>query len=180
MLRPRIEGMHVLDLFAGSGSVGIEALSQGAAHCTFTDLGTEAVAIIKKNLATTGFADRAEVRQADAFGYLRTTRRPFDLIYVAPPQYKELWRESLRLIAARLEILRSPPAGALDPDQEQQSAMVIVQIHPKEYVSLELDGIREVRQKRYGNSLLVFYERVSEFPGPTDFPAGHTLRESGE
>ena len=69
MLRPRIEGMHVLDLFAGSGSVGIEALSQGAAHCTFTDLGDKAVATIRKNLASTGFSDRADVRQTDAFGF---------------------------------------------------------------------------------------------------------------
>ncbi len=180
MLRPRIEGMHVLDLFAGSGSVGIEALSQGAAHCTFTDLGAEAVAIIKKNLVTTGFADRAEVRQTDAFGYLRTTRRPFDLIYVAPPQYKELWLQSMRLIAARLDILKSPPPVTENPNEAHEPAMVIVQIHPKEYVSLELDGIHEVRQKRYGNSLLVFYERASDSNLPADVLEGDTLRDSGE
>src|SRR6478609_7985469 len=73
ILRPRISGMRVLDLFAGSGSVGIEALSQGAAHCTFIDLGHQAVATIKRNLATTGFSDRADVRNTDAFGYLRGT-----------------------------------------------------------------------------------------------------------
>ena len=67
ILRPRIPGMNMLDLFAGSGSVGIEALSQGAAHCTFIDLGHKAIATIKRNLASTGFSDRAEVRQADAF-----------------------------------------------------------------------------------------------------------------
>ena len=72
-----------MDLFAGSGSVGIEALSQGAADCTFIDLGQPAVATIKRNLATTGFTDRAEVRQADAFVYLRATDRAFDLIYVS-------------------------------------------------------------------------------------------------
>ena len=170
--------MHVLDLFAGSGSVGIEALSQGAAHCTFTDLGADAVVIIKKNLATTGFADRAEVRQTDAFGYLRTTRRPFDLIYVAPPQYKELWLQSIRLIAARLDILRSPPAGAENPTEAHEPAMVIVQVHPKEYVNLELDGIREVRQNAIGNSLLVFYERAGESSPKAGFPTGLATRDS--
>src|SRR5947207_311624 len=98
MLRPRIPGMTVLDLFAGSGSVGIEALSQGAAHCTFIDRGHLAVATIKRNLALTGFSDRAEVRQTDAFGYLRGSKRSFDLIYIAPPQYKSLWVEAMHQI----------------------------------------------------------------------------------
>jgi len=162
MLRPRIEGMHVLDLFAGSGSVGIEALSQGAAHCTFTDLGDKAIATIRSNLANTGFSDRAEVRQTDAFAFLRTTRKSFDLIYVAPPQYKNLWAESMRQIAARVDVLRGPAADTLDTDEYQEPGLAIVQIHPKEYESLDLDSIREVRQKRYGNSLLVFFERSSD------------------
>lgn len=160
MLRPRIEGMHVLDLFAGSGSVGIEALSQGAAHCTFTDLGDKAVATIRKNLASTGFSDRADVRQTDALAFLRTTRRSFDLIYVALPQYKGLWAESMRQIAAQLNVLRAPSESTVDADEYQGPGLAIVQIHPKEYESLELAGLREIRQKRYGNSLLVFFERA--------------------
>ncbi len=63
ILRPRLAGMRLLDLFAGSGSVGIEALSQGAAHCTFIDLGRDAITTIKKNLDSTGFAPNAIVRQ---------------------------------------------------------------------------------------------------------------------
>jgi 16S rRNA (guanine966-N2)-methyltransferase len=161
ILRPRISGMDVLDLFGGSGSVGIEALSQGAAHCTFIDLGHPAVATIKKNLATTGFADRAEVRQADAFAYLAGTERTFDLIYIAPPQYKDLWVESMRRIAARPELLRGPSE---ERGEEPDSGLAIVQIDPKEYQSLELGEIREVRQKRYGNTLLLFFER----PGVSD------------
>jgi 16S rRNA (guanine966-N2)-methyltransferase len=161
ILRPRIDGMHVLDLFAGSGSVGIEALSQGAAHCTFTDLGDKAIATIRSNLANTGFSDRADVRQTDAFGFLRTTRKAFDLIYVAPPQYKDLWAESMRRIAARVEVLRGATDDTPDTDEFQEAGVAIVQIHPKEYTSLDLAGLREIRQKRYGNSLLVFYERSS-------------------
>jgi 16S rRNA (guanine966-N2)-methyltransferase len=158
ILRPRIPGMDVLDLFAGSGSVGIEALSQGAAHCTFIDLGHPAVATIKRNLATTGFSDRAEVRQADAFAYLGGTARSFDLIYIAPPQYKDLWVEAMHRIAARPEVLRGPLAEA---GEEPASGLAIVQIDPREYERLELGEIREVRQKRYGNTLLVFFERSS-------------------
>src|SRR6516162_726825 len=90
ILRPRLAGMDMLDLFAGSGSVGIEALSQGASSCTFIDLGPEAVATITKNLASTDLAGRSEVLRTDAFDYLRRTRKQFDLIFVAPPQYKDL------------------------------------------------------------------------------------------
>jgi 16S rRNA (guanine966-N2)-methyltransferase len=155
ILRPRIPGMTMLDLFAGSGSVGIEALSQGAAHCTFIDLGHKAVATIKRNLATTGFSDRAEVRYADAFDYLKGTKRSFDLIYIAPPQYKNLWVAAMNQIAERPEVLHQPSP---DAEGHRDSGLAIVQIDPKEYESLDLGELRETRQKRYGNSLLVFYE----------------------
>jgi len=156
ILRPRISGMRVLDLFAGSGSVGIEALSQGADSCTFVDLGDKAITTIKKNLAITNFADRAEVRRADSFGFLQATNTVFDLIYVAPPQYKNLWVKAMRLIAERPELLNSAPAGF---DQDDAAGLAIVQIHPKEYLSLDLGEIRETRRKVYGNTLLVFFER---------------------
>src|SRR3954447_10887573 len=90
VLRPRLPGMTMLDLFAGSGSVGIEALSQGAAFCTFLDLGEKAVATIRKNLATRGLRAQATVRQVDAFTFLDATPETYDLIYVAPPQYNRL------------------------------------------------------------------------------------------
>jgi len=156
ILRPRISGMDMLDLFAGSGSVGIEALSQGAASCTFIDLAYKAVATIKKNLASTGLADRAEVIHMDAFEYLRGTKKQFDLIYVAPPQYRNLWSEAMRHLADRPELLRRSPA---EPAADRPAGQIIVQIHPKEYRSLGCDDIHETRQKRYGNTLLVFFER---------------------
>jgi len=155
ILRPRISGIDMLDLFAGSGSVGIEALSQGAGSCTFIDLGYKAVATIKKNLASTGFADRAQVLHTDAFDYLKKTKQQFDLIYVAPPQYRDLWAEAMRHLALRPDLLRPSPA---EPAADQAAGQVIVQIHPKEYGSLGWDNIRETRQKRYGNTLLVFFE----------------------
>jgi 16S rRNA (guanine966-N2)-methyltransferase len=157
ILRPRISGMRLLDLFAGSGSVGIEALSQGAAHCTFIDLGREAIATVKKNLESTGFSGSAVVRQTNAIDFLKTTTGPFDFIYIAPPQYKNLWVEAMRVLATRPELL-SPPSS--DGDDEESSGLAIVQIDPREYESLrDLGGLREVRQKRYGNTLLVFYEQ---------------------
>jgi 16S rRNA (guanine966-N2)-methyltransferase len=153
ILRPRIEGMRVLDLFAGSGSVGIEALSQGAAHCTFIDLGHQAIATVKQNLLATGFSESSTVHQTNALDFLRSTPRSFDLIYVAPPQYKNLWIEALRVLAARPDVL-----GVASEDNPSPG-LAIVQIDPKEYESLDLGELREVRQKRYGNTLLIFFER---------------------
>ncbi len=158
ILRPHIDGMRLLDLFAGSGSVGIEALSQGAPHCTFIDLGREAIATIKKNLASTGFADRATVVQMNGLEFLKTTSEQFDLIYIAPPQYKNLWAQAMRLVAARPELLSRPSPDDTDDDTVGQ---VIAQIDPREYERLnDLGELTEVRQKRYGNTLLVFYERI--------------------
>ena len=115
ILRPRISGLVMLDLFAGSGSVGIEALSQGAAHCTFIDRGHKAVATIKRNLEITSLQDRSEVLHADALQYLKGTTKTFDLIYVAPPQYKNLWIEALGLVAGRLTL----PGGRGDESEEE-------------------------------------------------------------
>jgi 16S rRNA (guanine(966)-N(2))-methyltransferase RsmD len=181
ILRPRIPGSIVLDLFAGSGSVGIQALSQGGERCTFIDIGQKAIATIKENLASTGFLDRAEVRRTDAFAYLKSTTNAFDLVYVAPPQYKDLWIRAMRQIAERPELLRRPATGS---DNERDPGLVVVQIDPREYQSLELSGLHETRQKRYGNTLLVFYEPVqrsgagsevdshpAEAPGPGAGPS---------
>ena len=90
ILRGRLPGLRVLDLFAGSGGVGIEALSQGAGYCTSFEVGHKALVTIKRNLATTGFSDCADVRHRDAFEYLRGTKRSFDLIDITPPQRKNL------------------------------------------------------------------------------------------
>ena len=146
ILRPRIQGIRVLDLFGGAGSVGIEALSQGAEHCVFLDLSAAAVKTIKDNLAATRLTEQAEVRHTDAFGYLRHTAKSFDLIYVAPPQYESLWVQAMHIIAERPELVT-------------ETGLVIVQIDPKEYEQLSLSAFKETSQRKYGNTLLLFYER---------------------
>ena len=149
ILRPSIPGTRMLDLFAGSGAVGIEALSEGAAHCVFLDLAQPAVDTIRANLEHTGLTDRAEVRRADAFRYLRQTAHVFSLVYVAPPQYKGLWIEAVRHIAERPQLLTP-------------GALIVVQIDPSEYEPLTLAGIVETDQRKYGNTLLVFLRKDGE------------------
>jgi len=144
ILRPDIQGARMLDLFAGSGAVGIEALSQGAAHCIFLDLSKNAIETIKTNLEAAGFVASSEVRHYDAFSFLRNSVKSFDLIYVAPPQYEGLWVQAMQTIAERPEI--ATPHG-----------QIVVQIDPREYEKLELAAFEETEQRKYGNTLLVFY-----------------------
>lgn len=147
IIRQDLPGGAFFDLFAGTGSVGIEALSRGAGFVRFTDQQRRAIETIRANLETTGLGAAAEVRQGDAFAQLaRAPDRQFDYVYIAPPQYKEYWSRAMRALDAN-------PAWLVE------DAWVIVQIHPKEYAPLELENLLEFDQRKYGNTLLVFYER---------------------
>ena len=95
-----IEGRRVLDLFGGTGQMGIEALSRGAAHCTFVDLRKEAVGIIRDNLALTGLAGRAAVVQADYQAFLSRCRETFDVIFLDPPYNSGMLEKALETITA--------------------------------------------------------------------------------
>ena len=148
ILRPELEGITMLDLFGGSGSVGIEALSQGAAFCYFLDISKNAVETIRENLKTTGFEAKAEVRNTDAFTFLRNTVKSFDLIYVAPPQYKGIWGDVMRFLGER-------------PQLVNDGGLVVVQIDPKEYEDIGLAAFDEEKRKRYGNTELIFYRKPS-------------------
>lgn len=85
-----IEGRRVLDLFAGSGQLGIEALSRGASGCVFVDKNTEAVKIIRQNLLHTGLAEKSQVLGTDAMTYLTRPGDRFDLVFLDPPYASDL------------------------------------------------------------------------------------------
>jgi 16S rRNA (guanine(966)-N(2))-methyltransferase RsmD len=141
-----VDEADFLDLFGGTGSVGIEALSRGAHFSRFNDLNRAAVTTIKANLEKTRLKDRAEVLQSDAFALLkRPPDRPFDYVYIAPPQYKDLWKRALHALDA-------------NPGWMKDEAWVIVQIDPQEYERQELVNLVEFEQRKYGSTLLVFYE----------------------
>ena len=75
-----VEGRNVLDLFGGTGQMGIEALSRGAERCTFVDLRKEAAAVIRENVKTCGFESRGKVVQGDGIAFLTGCREKFDLV----------------------------------------------------------------------------------------------------
>ncbi len=87
MIQFEIEGRRVLDLFAGSGQLGLEALSRGAEMCVFTDASGDAISIVKKNIAKTRFEDKARTVVCDYSGFLRKAdgREEFDIIFLDPP-----------------------------------------------------------------------------------------------
>lgn len=148
-----IEGVRVLDMFAGTGSVGIEALSRGAAHATFIDKARAAVTTVERNLRETGLEDKAWVIHGDAFHYVAHHEgEPYDLVYIAPPQYEDLWADALMTVDGA-EVLA--PRG-----------LVVVQIHPKEDHAVPLNRLERTHQRRYGSTLLLFYKPPEEADAP--------------
>jgi len=169
ILSVRVEDARFLDLFAGTGSVGIEALSRGAARATFIEMSHNVLKLVRENLRITGLADRAETLQADAFKFLQARaskpgRRQapealtegwgaeqYDIIYVAPPQYHEM-------AARALALLDCSPLVA-------ERGLVIIQIHPKErtgVAAVPLTCLKLIDERRYGSTVLMFYETDKE------------------
>lgn len=147
IIREDVPDCAFFDLFGGTGSVGIEALSRGAGFVRFVEQNRMAIRTIKENLAITGLEKNAEVLQTDAFAILnRTPDKSFDYVYVAPPQYHEMWIKAIKLLDAT-------------PDWLVEDGWVIAQIDPVEYKSLVLENFSEFDQRKYGSTLLVFYER---------------------
>ena len=145
-----ITNARVLDLFGGTGAVGIEALSRGAAHVTFVEKNHEATRTIGENLRITGLAEGAYVKRSDAFRFLQhppSPIQPFDLIYIAPPQHHGMWVRALHIIDQNLDTWLRPDGVA------------IVQIHPTESEDLPLEYLCLYDERKYGSTLLCFYER---------------------
>lgn len=140
----------VLDLYAGAGSVGIEALSRGAKQATFVEWNDDALKTIRANLQLTKLAPRATVLYANVYRYLKKPPvTPFDIIYLAPPQYKDMWQETMKLLDAR-------------PQWLSEGGTLVVQIHPVEYVELELESFVLQDLRKYGSTLLCFYGRKTK------------------
>lgn len=148
-----IVGARVLDLFSGTGSVGIEALSRGAAQATFVENNPAATRVIGENLRLTGLAQHALVKRADVFKFLEQEPpqgQAYDLIYIAPPQYKGLWIKTIQTVDRQLNKWLLPDGA------------VLVQIHPIEFEELTLQHLVLYDERKYGSTILCFYERGVE------------------
>lgn len=148
ILGDSIIGSRVLDLFAGTGSVGIEALSRGAELAVFVEKHPRAIATIRSNLRHTALETGSRVLSDDVFKFLAGTPEMFDLIYIAPPQYQGLWSRTLLALDAAPQWLH--PHG-----------VAIVQIFPKEMETMALTNLQLADERKYGSTLLCFYEPSS-------------------
>lgn len=142
-----IEGRQVLDLFAGTGQLGIEALSRGAAHAVFTDTSPEAIRLTKENLQTAGLTQKAEVLHTDALACLAAGRR-YDLVFADPPYDTDLLDQVIQNTIA-FDILKEN--GIMICESRQDKPMPDV---PAPY--------RKGREYKYGKIKLTLYRRDAD------------------
>ncbi len=98
-----IEGRRMLDLFAGSGQMGIEALSRGAAHAVFVDSSRKSIDVVRRNISTVGFSDRATVVFGDSVDYLRRCGEKFGVVFLDPPYCNGLIPKAFEILGDVLE-----------------------------------------------------------------------------
>ena len=153
ILAPRIEDARFLDLCAGSGAVGIEALSRGAAHVTFVDRSRKMYALIETNLKLLGVeGDAVEVASKEALDLLRrrikNDAEPFDVIFFDPP-YTMDYEEVLDYVGANAEMLLA------------DEGVVVVEHYKKKELQDEFGVLRRYREVKQGDSKLSFYARAA-------------------
>jgi 16S rRNA (guanine(966)-N(2))-methyltransferase RsmD len=147
ILMDDVRGSRWLDLFGGTGAIGIEALSRGAASCVFLDIEQKAIKTIEANLAATKLAAGARVVRQDAFRFLGgRPNAAYDFVYIAPPQYKGLWSRAMTLLDQQ-------------PGWLAENGTIMIQIDPAEYTPLTLVSLELEDERRYGGTLLCFYGR---------------------
>ncbi len=141
-----IEGRRILDLFAGSGQLGIEALSRGAEGAVFVDLNPEAINVIKANLKSTGFDAQAKVLRSDCFSFIASTQNTFDIVFLDPPYREGLLEKTLMavtnvmsdygiIICERpLDIALPETVGNFKETKQLKFGKILVSIYRKESV----------------------------------------------
>ncbi len=141
-----VPGARVLDLFAGSGQLGIEALSRGAKSCLFVDRSVEALAVVRANCKTAGVERQSDIRQSEAEGFLANIRGPFELALLDPPFHQNTVAAVLPLLAAKMA-----PGGVVLCETEREADL------PERAGALTL-----VKQYNYGKIKVSRYERGEE------------------
>ncbi len=142
----RIENSEVLDIFAGTGSLGIEALSRGAARAVFLDKSAECCGIIKENLAHTRLVDKAEVYTADfvsGIGKLHRQGRKFDLILLDPPYNKNFIQETLNLL--------------INNDIMKDNGIVVAEHSVSDSLPERIGRLEAVDARKYGDTMITIF-----------------------
>lgn len=141
-----IEGRETLDLFSGTGQLGIEALSRGAKFCRFVDKAKESADLTRENIALAGFKDKSNVINADSIDFLRMGRYKFDLAFLDPPYNKGLIENALPLLEPMIN-----------------EGGIVVCEHEKETVLPECVGKLKVSKVyKYGKTAVTVYKADAE------------------
>lgn len=140
-----VEGRTVLDLFAGSGQLGIEALSRGAKRAVFVDSAKAAVALVRENLRRTKFTEQATVLQSDYLSYLSRCRETFGIIFLDPPYAESFLENSLQKIV-EFDILAS-------------GGIIVTERPEGKELPFEFDGYTRSKDYRYGKTLVTLYRK---------------------
>lgn len=144
-----IEGRRVLDLFAGTGQLGIEALSRGAAWCDFVDANPAAAKLVRENLASTGLSDRASVAQRDFLAFLQSWGgKKYDLIFLDPPYAQTALEQALEAITA-IDIV-------------SQCGIIVCESPAGKHLPEQPAPYEKGREYRYGKTKLTLYRRNGE------------------
>ncbi|MBQ9414382.1 MAG: 16S rRNA (guanine(966)-N(2))-methyltransferase RsmD [Clostridia bacterium] len=144
-LQFEMEGREVLDLFAGSGQMGLEALSRGAARCVFVDENRDACEIVRQNAVLTGLDALADVCKTDAFAFCHANMRPFDLAFLDPPYRAGLLPGALEAVSRFLRV-----GGVAVCETDDQTTL------PDAVGTLVLE-----KERRYGKTRVWFYRQPS-------------------
>ncbi|HHW61529.1 MAG TPA: 16S rRNA (guanine(966)-N(2))-methyltransferase RsmD [Syntrophomonadaceae bacterium] len=150
ILAPDIEGADFLDLFAGSGGVGIEALSRGARQAVFVDNSRKAAAVLAANLKHCDLEQHADLRLDDAIRAIKKLEREgrqFDIIYVDPPFTNAAIFSEVMAVLDRADILAS-------------MGKMVIRSHRKMDMPEKLTQLERYRLKEYGESVLHFYRKI--------------------
>ncbi len=147
-----IEGREVLDLFAGSGQLSLEAVSRGAAHAVMIDKSRDAVKIIKQNMAKTKLAEACEVYNCDAREYILKNRgKKFDIVFIDPPYAADMYRSSLSLL--------------LDNDMLKDSSIMVCESEDMDILGDDAALCKRlecVKQARYGRVCINIFRKKTE------------------
>ena len=141
-----VEGALVLDLFCGSGQLGIEALSRGARYCVFVDQSRDSQDVTRQNLQTTGLAKNSRVAAMDFAAFLRSSSDTFDIVLMDPPYKKGLTQAALPLVVPRMS-----PGG-----------IILCETAREEELPEQVGAFARKKEYRYGKIKLTAYRRPEE------------------
>lgn len=145
ILTPKIHNSVFLDLYAGTGNVGIEALSRGAKKVLFIENSRQCTEIIEENLTNCGFNKKGEVLSFDIINNFPKFKKKFDIIFIGPPYKLNLTTKTIEIIGKH--------------DLLSNSGWIIAQHHIREQVPTEIDKFILLRQKKYGDTMLTFFKK---------------------